>query len=422
MFQINLWGAIFIILILFVKTEYVFYVLIFTSALTTISFVNIGDNSILVYHIIFIICAFKVLWTTNIRKIRLSVSGLFYIFVLWCLITIPFSLLHKNTIVHNIDGADAYVRFSFQQITQFCYLLLGFITALICNTLLLTNKISIDKVNKYLTYSYVFVLIIALLQHILPVEFVNTFLRNAVNVGYKYRGSRISGTFGEPSMLSLYCAPMFGGYLYRLFSTIRLKYFILSLLFVVVTFDNYSSSGILGITISLLFICAIKLWQLYTSRKVSNSKIILFFLILLIIGITIVFNLHHIYNVTNVFISKIRGEGISGSSRQASLIKHINIGMKSLLPTGFGTVRSYDLLSTWLCSIGIIGLFLYVFPVMNLCIKLFKSNNMDATVLLINIMAHNIIMAVSVPEFGMISMWIYYGMAYYFVCSKTQSK
>ncbi len=386
--------------------------LIISSSLTTIAAFNINNNSILVMHIAFLICLIKFCMYTYNNGISVSINKCMYFFAIWCLITIPFSLLHGKTIVHNVDGLNTYVEFNFQQITQYGYLFIGLLTCIMCNSLLIANKISLKAIEKCLEISYVLSLSIALLQHVLPLTFVNTYLRNAVHVGYNYGQARISGTFFEASMLSLYCAPLFGGYLYRFLSGFKLKYLIFSLLFIIVTLDSNSSSGVIGILLSIFLIFVI---SLKSNKKISKNNLFLKIIFLVIGAIFVIYFSSSMMSGIDTLTDKINGIGVSGSARLYAFKYHFELAFSNIIPTGFGTVRSYDLLSTWLCSIGILGLILYLIPVIVLTIKLFKIQTTEASVLFINIIIHNIIMMISVPEFSFLSIWIYYGAAYYMV-------
>ena len=64
----------------------------------------------------------------------------------------------------------------------------------------------------------VLVLLGALFQLLLPVDIVSELYRNHVHTMYTFNKSRISSTFLEPSMLSLYLVPMMGIHLFKLLS------------------------------------------------------------------------------------------------------------------------------------------------------------------------------------------------------------
>ena len=416
MLQINdgtiLWVLAAVIL-LFSNLNKGFYALVFSSALTTIAFVNIGDNSILISHIAFLICAVKFLVSGRVRTMRLSVGKGLSAFIVWCFLSLFFPAFHRETIVYSMDEILTHVRFTYQEITQYSYLLIGFLTCLIGNALLIEKKIKLDTIGKVLETAYVVSLSLALLQHILPLEFVNAFYRNTININYAHVGARISGTFNEPSMLSLYCAPLFAGYLYRLFSEGRIRYFLLSVFFLVVTLDNESSSGILGIVVAVFLSLILILFA--KKVRLTRKRFFMPIIVLVVVGIATVLNISQITSAIESLLHKLNAEGASGASRMYMFLYHIRIGISNIIPTGFGTVRSFDLLSTWFCSIGLTGLLLYIVPVVGLSVRLLKAGTREAHVLFLNILIHNLLMFVSVPEYSFLSIWFYYAMAYYLV-------
>lgn len=400
--------------LLFSKIKSSFYFLTISSCLTTVAVFTIGKDCILVFQVVFLLCCLKFVFAYR-GKITVTVDKWLYVFVLWCLITIPFSFLHHDTFVHNIDGKTTYVRFSLQQISQYMYLLIGIITCTLCNIWLSTETISLNSVWRCFKIAYVLSLCLALFQHVLPLDFVNSYFRNKPGVGYNFEGSRISGPFSEPSMLALYCAPLFGGYLYKFLTKRNLEYLLLSLLFIIVILDNNGSSGVIGIIASIIIITLI---EITTKRNIKSTvnKLILFVFIAGCIYLVCRFSgWKMVVDSFNGLVGKLNGEGLSGGARMESVLYHFKVGIGNIIPTGFGTVRSYDMFTSWLCSIGILGIALYCMPVIGLCVKLFKLHTNDSLMLLICIVVHNVIMFISVPEFGYLSIWIMYGMGFYLI-------
>ena len=401
-----------LLVILFKKMDFGFYMFTFTAVLTTISVFDIGNKSILIFHMAYLIILIKYCFKISQNKYRFSVSKSLFLFVAWCLITIPFSLFHTHTIVSNIDNVFSYVSFNFQQFTQFAYLFIGFSVCLICNSLLISDKISMEKVMKAVDISYVFVLCFALMQLIFPIDFVNTYFRNSVHTAYNFEGTRISGTFAEPSFLALFSTPLFGGYLYRLLTEFKLKYAFFSLLFLAVTLSNQSSSAIMGAGAAALLIILLFPYK----NKISLQRMALLFIACAGISLVIIFNLNSISGAIMSLISKLNGEGVSGQERTSSFIYHFNVFVDNFfIGIGYGTVRSFDLFTTWGCEVGIIGLLLYFIPTINLFIKLVKIHTSISIQLAIYIAVYNLILFVSVCEIMFLNIWIYYGVAYYYV-------
>lgn len=414
----SIFWIIFFVILIIKKIDFSYYSLVFTSVLTTVAFIFLGEDNIYAFQIVFLITLTKFIWEIFNNRSMSSVSPAFWLFIVYCGLTIPCSLLHKNTFVMNINNVYSYVRFNYQQITQYAYLIIGFATTVMGNALLHSKKINIDAINRTLMYSYIFTLVFALLQHILPLEFVNTYFRNGVHVIYNFEGTRISGTFGEPSFLSLYCAPLFAGYAYKFLCSFKIKYAILSFLFIIVTLDNQSSSGVLGIIFTFILLFIVR-----SGKKTLRKKhIILMIIFIMFFAVLVILNFDLIYEVYDILISKLNGEGRSGSGRTESLLYHIRVGLTNFIPIGYGTVRSYDLLSTWLCEIGILGVMIYFVIIISLCYKLFKINSQDSIQLMFCIIIHNIIMFVSVCEVMFLSLWIYYGMAYYLIYKPNNKK
>lgn len=399
------------------KTDFVFYTLCFTAVLTTVAAFNIENNSVLLFHLIFLVVLVKFIFMVIKEGTAFNISKMLCLFFLWCVITIPFSALHKNIIVMNIDSNYENIKFSFQQFTQLAYLLIGFSVCFICNSFLLKGKISYEKVMKVLDASYVVALCLALLQLILPPSICTAFFRNSTHAAYGTYGARISGPFNEPSMLALVCTPFFCGYLYRFLNRFQMKYFIYCVLFLAVMLSNRSSSAMLGVVVGLVVIVLIKI--IGSNGKFTNKQFLLsIFAIITVISTLFIFR-NGISEVINLAIGKFDGVGVSGSERTYSFNHHINLFLKNidifLFGVGYGTIRSFDLLSTWACELGIIGLILYFVPIAVLCSKLIRKKNEDLSQLAIIIVVYNSILFVSTCEIMFLQIWIIYGASYYLV-------
>lgn len=403
------------------KIDYVFYALCFTAILTTVAVFNIGNDSILLFHIVFAIVVFKFLLSLIKNRYQYSVSNLLIMFVVWCLITIPFSFFNTDVYAYNIDNKFAYVSFNFQQITQYAYLLIGFLTCMICNMLLINGKIDQKTVVKVLDVAYVASLCLALLQLVVPVGICTDLFRNSVHAGYKFDGARISGPFNEPSMLALVCTPFFCGYLYRLINKFSFKYLLYTALFFAVVLNNRSSSAVIGVFVGIILICFVNIFNI--KKKIRKKDLVWILIVLIGILLFAVFASNMLGDTIYKTFQKLNGEGKSGSERLYSFVHHMNIFFDHfLLGIGYGTVRSFDLLSTWACEVGIIGLLLYFVPIISLCIKLFKQKNVQSIQLLINIVVYNAILFSSTCEIGFLQIWIIYGVAFYIVQNRKHEK
>lgn len=403
------------------KIDYVFYALCFAAILTTVAVFNIGNNSILLFHIVFAIVVFKFLLSLIKNRYQYSVSNLLIMFVVWCLITIPFSFFNTDVYAYNIDNKFAYVSFNFQQITQYAYLLIGFLTCMICNMLLINGKIDQKNVVKVLDAAYVAALCLALLQLVVPADICTELFRNSIHAAYNIDGARISGPFNEPSMLALVCTPFFCGYLYRLIKKFSFKNLLYVVLFLAVMLKNQSSSAVLGVFVGIILIAFINIFDI--KKKLKKKDLVWILVIILLILLFAVFAGNMLGDTINKTFQKLNGEGKSGSERLYSFVHHMNIFFDHfLLGIGYGTVRSIDLLSTWACEVGIIGLLLYFVPIISLCIKLFKHKNVQSMELLINIVVYNAILFSSTNEIVFLQIWILYGVAFFIVQNRKHEK
>lgn len=412
--SLSLLWLIFLSVLMFKKIDIVFYSLCFTAILTTVAFFYISNESVLVFHAVFLVLLIKFLpYLFKSRQIT-SVSGVFILFLVWCFITIPFSFFNSNTYVLNINNVYSYVSFNFQQITQYAYLCIGFFTCIICNVLLINKKINQNTIIKVIDISYLVALCLALLQLVIPASICSELFRNSINASYKFDGARISGPFNEPSMLALVCTPLFCGYFYKLTNKFSLKYFLYVLLFIIVMLNNKSSSAVIGTFIGLLFIVLANIVNLKIRIKKKHLLWIIFFICFILIGTFLTSDL--LSNMMNIAVQKLKGEGISGSERTASFVHHMRVFSEHFLfGIGYGTVRSYDLLSTWACEVGIIGLLLYFIPIILLCFKLLKVKTELSIQLMINIIVYNAILFSSTCEIMFLQIWIIYGISYYII-------
>lgn len=402
------------IFMLLKKIDFAVYALCFVSALTTVAVVYIGESeNILIFHLVFAILFFKTIINKNkIADYKCSVNIFLLLFPIWALITIPFSLFHSDTVVQNIENIYSKVFFSVQQITQYAYLLIGILTCVIINLLLKNKLISIDSILKVVEWSYIVVCSLALLQLILPVDFVNEFYRNSVHSIYKYKGARISGTFSEPSMLALFATPLFSMYLYNFITGFKIKYLILSIMFVIITLLNQSSSAFIGMALGFVMI----LFFFPYNRRILKKNLFFVIISVLLIFTFVFVNFEKIYDLIIISLDKLRGNGVSGSSRSSSFNHHMKVFIDNFfIGIGYGTVRSYDLFTTWASEMGIIGLALYFIPLIGLFFNLIKIKTQMSIQLLIYCAVYNIILFVSTCEIIQLQIWIFYGVAFHYV-------
>lgn len=415
--------ACIVLVVALLPCEKVFHVFIYCIPATTIALFDVNNNSVLFYHIIFLILVMKYFFQAlpSIRfktrqTSKTNVSPMLWVFVIYCALTIPLAGLHTDTIVLNIENEYAFVKPAFQQVTQYLYLLIGFIACIVTNGMLQRHKSSSKTILRIIDYSYLAVMLLALLQKVIPADTISILYRNSVNTSYAFDGARISSTFQEPSMLSLFMTPMFCVYLWRVLKEFSMKNVLYLGLGTIVISLNQSSSFFVGLFASIFAFILIKI---STSAHISTTNLTLRQALKVLIATTlcVIFAFAfwgQISAVIQVFLSKLQGEGVSGSVRAYAALHHFHVFLEHpLFGVGYGTVRSYDLLTTWLAQIGLLGFLLYAIPVVALCVRLLKVNTDTAKVYFIIIVAYNAILMVSTSEIAYFLIWVVYGASYH---------
>lgn len=403
----------------FCKLKDVAYTMVFTAPLTTMSVFALGDSNILFNHLLFVILLIK----TVLRRKRLYylVPRSLSVFMLWCLCSIPIAAIPfiNNIKVYNVDGYFEHVKFSFQQFTQYGYLLVSFGVCVIMASLLKEGVIEERKLIKVFAVSYMVEMLLTLGQIVLPVELVNFTYRNAVGTGYNLPGARISGSFGEPSFWAAYATAGFCVFANKLIEKPKIKYIISVVLFVLCFINNKSSSAIVGMA-AWLAIGLIR-WIKGSSKRVKRISIV----VVLVAFIALIAFLYTKRAEMEFLVTelgqKLRRENESGTLRSGTMLWHFGVFFtRPLTGVGYGTVRSLDLMTTYLAELGIFGFLCYVVPVFRTGIRMLKKK--ENRQIGYYILIYNIIMFLSVPEPYFYSIWIAYALAFYHMNKKALLK
>ncbi|MBZ6006486.1 hypothetical protein K1514_11360 [Paraclostridium bifermentans] len=190
-----------------------------------------------------------------------------------------------------------------------------------------------------------------------------------------------------------------------------------------------SSSFLIGmfLFIGILIILAInKFIKNYKNVKASflNSErrglILLGITIFFVISIAIVIYLINT-DIFRDFLFKIKGGGVSGSERTIALMQHLQVFKDNFLfGVGFGSLRSKDLMSTWLAAMGIVGNTLFAIFLIKQLYQLFKINKSETISLAILITISWGILFISVPEPYYLYLWIYFAIADYVILNSDE--
>lgn len=401
------------------------YAYILCAPLQTVTVFNISGKNIMFYHLIFLILLIKyVIRVIKQRRIIINLPCVFMTFLLWCLITIPFSIFNTDEVVLKVSGGYDNVAFSFQQITQYAYLVMNFAVCIILSELLADKVIDMPGIKKVINAGYIIVMVLAIMQLFVPAEICTMLYRNSTYAIYtKYL--RLSGPFPEPSMLALYSTPLFCIYLCNVFYHQKLRYIPHILLFLFILFENKASSAIVGIAIGIVIFVVAAIYQFLICKDVkkfdrSKTCILIGFTIVMVIFLIVVFG-EEIIAVLRTLEYKLAGNGVSGSQRTYALKHHLKIFTRHFIAgVGYGTLRSFDLLSTLLCSVGIVGFLMYIMPVLRACFKLFIKR--ENRCVMLYVLIYNAIMLVSVNEFAFPYVWIGYAIMFYLLSETGEQK
>ena len=351
-----------------------FMLLVVTAPLTTVAAFNISDSSVLIYHLVWL--AFTVRFVLYELGERTRLDTTWLPFLLWCLCSIPLVLFHTDTVVLNIDDVYANAAFSTQQLTQWAYLLIAIATAVYAECLLRKKVVFVDDVIGWLEAGLVLVLAIALLQQFMSVDFMNTYFRNSAHTGYNWNTSRLSSTFSEPSFLSLYISPLVALVGVRMVYRSTLKGAVLIVGSLLLCLQNQSSSAVVGVAIAAVVVTAVFLGR---SLKVRVPHAIYLVVIVAIAACTFAALAGAFDSIVSSALSKLSGEGNSGTLRSQAFNHMMGVFADNfVLGIGYGTVRSYDLVSTWLSELGIVGCALFFAPFAATVVALLRGTNSAA--------------------------------------------
>ncbi len=413
----------------------------FLSIFTTLSVFNIEKLgfSLTIGHFWMIILGAKVIYNLLIHKLTLKIrhNKYLYLFILFSFITIFFPMFIKEEInIISPSGIETVLKFSFHNISQYMYLFFDFYVFIISGIIFSNQKITLKKLDKVFVYSLGIIIILCFIQVIVPIEIYDTFFRNDYNHATHFLSSsntilRMSGPFIENSMLSLYMTPVF---CYVVITYIEKQDKLKEIIIIATLFIGLlskSSTFIVGLFTFMFVIIIVAIYSYYKRREFYNSYFHKFILrvinkiniirknkkltvtisvLSVIFGVFIVF---FVFMNLNGLIGKLMGQGESGHLRTVNLAKHLSVFIKyPINGVGFGSVRSGDLLSTWLAQIGIIGVTLFIMFIYSAIKNLKIFNRVFDLGLLFIICITLVLQCVSVPEPYFLFIWMYYAIAF----------
>ncbi len=345
---------------------------------------------------------------------KIKVNIWIYVFILLCSISLVYPILFsRGIVVLTPDNEYLPIEFKFQMVTQFAYLLFGFFVFMA--TCIIYKNIKYEQ-NDFIYTSRLILLIfnvLLILQWLMPVDVYNKIFRALPSSNNQcLPGSgfiRLSGPTFEASILCFTLIPIIGLLLFNL----NKKNWRFDLPIIIISigliFTTQSSTFIVGLasTIMCLIFC-FRRNIINQFTKLHINKNILFIGVItvgMIVGVVcyLLFK-----DMINILLDKLTGQSVSGSQRTTALKHHLNIFKQyPLFGVGFGTIRSYDLLSTWLAGIGLFGVGSYLIYILSIIKNLFKHKESWMYIQFVIVMI--VMMMTSIPEPYYLFFWIILG-------------
>ncbi len=362
------------------------YAAVFLSGFTGSSVVTInGDISIQPSYILFFIYALF-----SVKDIfKAKFDPVYLIFLVYCIIGsfLPALLSNNDIVVMLQNGKYGAVSYSTSNLIHVLYLSFTFVFFAYL-TAIKKDKIKsrIFKAYKYGLFAFILVVVYQIFAFEFDLPFDEIFRQN---VDGNIQGTRLYGPCGEASMMAYYLAPSL------LFLWIsKDSVFDLIMFFVgsILGFLSCSSTFFVGYCFILAFIV---LRYLFDPKTRSKSSMAIAAVAVIVVILVAAFDDSDIVATAyNSLVDKLNEKNFSGMERADSFRNMFMIGVNYPFGVGFGTSRSKDLLSTWSCNIGIIGLLIFATMILRFYKKALKYNNPYIYIYILTV----ILMMIAVPE------------------------
>ena len=390
------------------KKDILLYAAVFFTGFTGSSVINISGVSIQPSYFFFILYFIVIVYQglTSTKKKRVEFPKMFTIFLVYCALTLICTVIVQNNEIIILSQKDKYenLTFSLSNIIHVGYMLLCYLFYVV-----LINRRERIKLRENLfkayRYGVIAVIIICLYQLLafqwnLPFDII---FRQGVHGNVQ--GRRIYGPCIEASFLSYYLAPSL--FLLLLNIDKHKRDFIWIALGIIIGVLCYSSTFFVGLVLSV--ICLIVRFAMHAKDRRTVNYFIGLMTITATIIIAIVFRWDDVDKVITEFVDKIGAKNVSGSIRTEAFQRMSIIGFQYPFGVGFGSSRSKDLLSTWMCNIGIVGVLIFTAMLISYMNKCLKKNRFFECLPFIICM---ILAGISVPEPYNLFIWLlmFFGM------------
>lgn len=355
------------------------------------------------------------------------------VFIAICMLSLmmPVLLQHREVIVLTPEEAYVPVRFHWQNVTQFMYLLAGVVLYWLIRNWIQRDADKLRTIVRVLTFSAGIIVLLGFYQEIAFLQGwpYDEIFRSGVHGYVHIFGDfvRIYAVADEPSMYALFLAPMVALTLYadkdafippiaRYRSDGRhvYKWGLLTLMLGSGVLST-STSFLLGMAVLAVFVLADMLFGNHASEqeriRIRRAAAVSAAAVAVFAAAAFLWMPEAKRLLTTDVLQKLNGTNTSGSLRMEAMLHHFHVSLDyPLLGVGFGASRSLDLLTTLLANIGYAGTAALIVYVTLLCIRLLRVRGAEWRALSKGMASFLIVMfsiqLVSVPELYYLYIWI----------------
>lgn len=452
------------ILLLITKKNWLFNAFIFFTPFTASAVININSITFglqipYYFAILWIIRnSFPVLYTNNLKLSKYVLKLLIPLLLFWIIALISLLMpiiLDNKVLVHYPDDPWIFSPLKFKRvhITQFLYLTFVISVAMFLSFEVNTKE-KLYKAIRILLISGTFVCIWGIFQFVgyyvgipYPYWLFNNNISFSQGYGQTVLGifKRISSVAPEPSKFAIYLLwilPFFLALRIKndyLIVRKRLSLYVL-LLFIVLLFSTSTTSylGVVFMTFVLLFyFFDIKAFILRKTIKKSFLRTLMVSGFVLCFILTIMLFLVFILNINTSdivkaakFITVEKMQTLSGKERSEGFIKGFEIFFRfPIFGIGWGSNRSFDLVTTLLSTTGILGFTAFMFFIIRIILKLNSlsksylnlSDKNLALAFMLSILTGLFAHFIADPDIISLTMWVIIGLSISFI-NITQTK
>ena len=380
------------------KMEYSIFASVFFSGFTGTSVLNVGGFSLQPSFYFGIVYLIYRCFTARRFTIRLPLSALVFLIYCICSAFFPIFFGQSGELVMNQEGLYVPIRLTSSNFTQILYLLFDFVflNALLAFQNDAHRKAQFVRVFKAGLLCVELICCYQIIAFSLDLPFDILFRQS---VHGNVQGMRLYGPCVEASMLCYFLVPAIA----IVFQNRRNAFdFFLITLATVLGVLTRSSTFLLGGT--ALGLCAIPSVINFFLRE--HSMQVWKNVTLVLVGVVCVASVmfREMMETVSSFIEKLELGNDSGQERFESFLHMAWLGIQYPLGVGYGTSRSKDLLSTWLCNIGMVGLTLFILYCVSVVHRAARHKRISAALpFLLTI----VLMFISVPEPYNLFVWYF---------------